>query len=231
MNSRESTPSALRCLLVLLGATAVAAVALAALSGPARGFARALHGTPSTDFEGLLSGLAAAVLAGCVVWFWIATAATCLEAATQWRINLGPRRWRRLVLMACGITLALGAQPAMASTTVPVPVPVPGGAELLDGLPLPQRPDAGQAAATVTQPAGTASATANTVQVSPGDSLWSLARDQLPDDATDAAIDRQWRAIWAANRDQVGPDPDLIHPGTPLHLPAPTPDSSQRSER
>jgi nucleoid-associated protein YgaU len=29
----------------------------------------------------------------------------------------------------------------------------------------------------------------------------------------------RWRAIWTANRDVVGLDPDLIHPGQALRLP------------
>jgi nucleoid-associated protein YgaU len=35
----------------------------------------------------------------------------------------------------------------------------------------------------------------------------------------DAAIDRRWREIYAANRAVVGPDPDLIRPGERLRLP------------
>ena len=50
--------------------------------------------------------------------------------------------------------------------------------------------------------------------VGPGESLWSIA------EATSAADPgRVWRAIWAANRDVIGEDPDLILPGQRLLLP------------
>jgi len=51
--------------------------------------------------------------------------------------------------------------------------------------------------------------------VRPGDSLWSIARAHPAGDD----VDLRWRAIWAANRDVVGADPDLIHPGQALRLP------------
>lgn len=31
----------------------------------------------------------------------------------------------------------------------------------------------------------------------------------------------RWHVIWQANRDVVGDDPDLIHPGQALRLPGP----------
>ena len=52
--------------------------------------------------------------------------------------------------------------------------------------------------------------------VQPGDSLWSIARTH-PGPTT--SVDQRWRAIWAANRDVVGDDPDLIVPGQTLSLP------------
>ena len=55
--------------------------------------------------------------------------------------------------------------------------------------------------------------------VSPGDTLWQVAAGSLPAAASDADIDRRWRDIWSENQAEIGPDPDLIHPGTTLHLP------------
>ena len=52
----------------------------------------------------------------------------------------------------------------------------------------------------------------------PGDSLWEVAARDLPG-ASAAAVDRHWRLIWQVNRVAVGPDPDVIHPGTTLRLP------------
>jgi len=59
--------------------------------------------------------------------------------------------------------------------------------------------------------------------VEPGDCLWTIARRQLGPAATNAAVDAGWRAVYAANREAVGDDPNLIHPGLVLTLPPTTP--------
>lgn len=55
-----------------------------------------------------------------------------------------------------------------------------------------------------------------------GDSLWEIARRHLAaaKDARPASteVDRLWREIYAANRDVVGDDPNLIFPGQRLRL-------------
>lgn len=56
-------------------------------------------------------------------------------------------------------------------------------------------------------------------EVRPGDSLWAIAATRLPEGATDADIDRYWRAIYAANASLIGDNPDLILPGQLLRLP------------
>jgi hypothetical protein len=58
--------------------------------------------------------------------------------------------------------------------------------------------------------------------VRPGDSLWAIAERQLSAagaHATSADVARAWPAWWAVNRDVVGDDPNLIHPGQRLHAP------------
>jgi hypothetical protein len=64
------------------------------------------------------------------------------------------------------------------------------------------------------------------VVVRPGDSLWRLAERDLtrragapPSTAQTAAA---WPAWWAANREAVGDDPDLLRPGTVLRPPTDT---------
>src|SRR5699024_3166101 len=52
-----------------------------------------------------------------------------------------------------------------------------------------------------------------------GESLWSIAADDLPVGATNRAIDRSWRAWWRANRKVIGADPHVIRPGQVLHAP------------
>ena len=66
--------------------------------------------------------------------------------------------------------------------------------------------------------------TADPVVVQPGDSLWALAEQGLAArghaDPSDAEVAQAWPAWWSANREVVGDDPDLLHPGTTL-LPPP----------
>jgi resuscitation-promoting factor RpfA len=61
--------------------------------------------------------------------------------------------------------------------------------------------------------------------VRPGDTLWAIAAAHLPPAwRSPAIIDRYWRQVYGANRAVVGPDPDLIHPGTRLLVPPYRPD-------
>ena len=57
------------------------------------------------------------------------------------------------------------------------------------------------------------------VVVAPGDTLWELAARDLPTDASPAEVDEHWRLLWQVNRAELGPDPDVIRPGTSLRLP------------
>lgn len=89
------------------------------------------------------------------------------------------------------------------------------GAGVGTGLGVTDEPSAATGPTTVPAPGPPA-----TVTVAPGDCLWSIAADHLPDGATDAEIAATWPRWYAANRDVVGPDPDLIHPGQVLTAPA-----------
>ena len=61
---------------------------------------------------------------------------------------------------------------------------------------------------------------AQTYTVVHGDSLWRISAKLLGPEASDAAINRAWPELYAANADAVGPDPALIHPGLVLTVPA-----------
>lgn len=52
-----------------------------------------------------------------------------------------------------------------------------------------------------------------------GECLWSIAADLLPEHSTNADIARAWQEIYSLNRSSIGPNPDLILPGTVLSLP------------
>ncbi|GGL85955.1 hypothetical protein GCM10011594_02070 [Nakamurella endophytica] len=107
---------------------------------------------------------------------------------------------------------------ARPATAQPHPVATPGGGARdtvtvavpsLD-WPMPGRP--------VVAGAGTGE-----VVVLRGDTLWAIAARHLPADAGDARIDAEWRRWYVANRDVVGPDPELILPGQRLRPPAADP--------
>lgn len=58
--------------------------------------------------------------------------------------------------------------------------------------------------------------------VEPGDSLWRIARSLLTGDGaapSGADISDLWRSIYEINRETIGDDPNLIHPGQVLQLP------------
>jgi resuscitation-promoting factor RpfA len=57
------------------------------------------------------------------------------------------------------------------------------------------------------------------VRVHPGDTLWAIAARRLPPDASDADVSTAWPRWFRRNRGLIGPDPDLIHPGTHLRVP------------
>jgi Tfp pilus assembly protein FimV len=56
--------------------------------------------------------------------------------------------------------------------------------------------------------------------VVPGDTLWDIAAARLqPTERSSARVHRYWQQIYRANRPAIGDEPDLIHPGTRLHVP------------
>ena len=137
---------------------------------------------------------------------WTAWCGTLLVAGQQaWHRSRRPTgRWLRLAAATLGLATGLaGTAPGLAAE------PPSAGCEpdrlsaRLAGLPLPTLPG----------PIGAVGAVATARRgapylVRPGDSLWSIA-------------DRRWRHWYAANRDVIGPDPDLILPGQRLRPPAP----------
>lgn len=122
------------------------------------------------------------------------------------------------------------------SPAAPSPATAPETRRTDDGLPRRAAPSTvdplegakpaptGSAALPEAEPASataepTAMAATSGVIVRPGDSLWSIAAAQLPAGAAAARIDATWRAWYRANRDVVGPDPNLIVPGQVLLAP------------
>ena len=55
-----------------------------------------------------------------------------------------------------------------------------------------------------------------------GDHLWSIAAETVADrggDGRESTITAYWLELIEYNRDVVGDDPDLIHPGQVIRLP------------
>jgi hypothetical protein len=168
---------------------------------------------PRADVADLLVAVCATALAGALCWLWVITTATVSALLVGHRPSWPGGATRRLVLLACGAAVVAGpALPAHAAGGE--------GADLLSGLPLPDRATAPTARREPLLPTPSRAASGAYV-VQPGDSLWSIARAHP---ALDLTVDERWRSIWRANHDLVGDDPDLILPGQALRLPTdPTP--------
>jgi hypothetical protein len=74
-------------------------------------------------------------------------------------------------------------------------------------------------AGTSGSPQGSLSADTRFYVVTPGDSLWSIAKRLLGSDAPAALVAREVNRLWTLNRDRIGTgDPDLVMVGTKLRL-------------
>ena len=114
--------------------------------------------------------------------------------AARW---LRPGLSRRLLAVAVGVAAPVAGAPAAVGAPAAAAQARPAPARLPHADP--------------TRPAW--------VVVSPGDTLWGLARRHLHRGATDAEIARDWPRWYAANRSTIGPDPNLLLPGTRLRVP------------
>jgi hypothetical protein len=167
-----------------------------------------------------LTALSAVALAGCWAWLALCVVVVVAEVVTGAGTRTpaahpggraGGRRWvpaglRRLVLACCGVALVGSvAAPALADTPAHAHV----GQAQTNGLPIPDRVLGGPPAAS------------RVVTVRAGDTLWAIARRNLPPDATSSEIAAGWRRIDRANAARLGAGPDLIFPGTRLRVPRP----------
>ena len=116
---------------------------------------------------------------------------------------------------------AAAPAPAGSSQAVPppqpqAPPPAPEAAPARPAeRPAPERHAHGQAASTN----AVAAVAGGTYTVQLGDSLWAITGRVLGTGSPDASIAGAWPALYAANRDRIGPDPNLILPGTVLSIP------------
>lgn len=177
--------------------TAVAA-AVAVVTGTSAG--PALDQLRGDDFPAAL--LAAGQLVGLAVSTWV----LLVVAAASLRCSLPGVPHALKALLFAGVAVSIAAAPAHAERS-----------HDLTGLPLPDRPVASATAAPVIE---RSAVTAATVTVRSGDTLWAIAADTLPGDASSQQIAAACAAWYLANRDVIGADPDLVLPGQVLTSPA-----------
>ena len=110
----------------------------------------------------------------------------------------------------------------------------PGGNDVLNQLPMPDRPishhaqadrtgvpnpDRPQSGNPVTRAPFRQVDSHQHVVVKRGDNLWDIAKSHLPDGASNAEINREWHRWYDANRQVIGENPDMILPGQILTPP------------
>ncbi|MEO9325971.1 hypothetical protein ABFT23_20925 [Nocardioides sp. C4-1] len=226
-----------RCILVwfTISTTSVAVAHWALASVPAD--------PAAARFDELLVGVAGVALTGCAVWAWVVgtvvVAQVLRHSGRPPRPPRGVPTWAvRVVAAACGVVV-LGAGAAQAESGVRAPGtslgPVhdrlgdlaAGTAQTaradgsLDGLPYPDRAAGADHPAPDPGPASRrhAGLRDDDIVVRAGDSLWRLSARRLGPRASTAEIAAETSALYERNRDVVGPDPDLVHPGDRLRPP------------
>ena len=154
----------------------------------------------------LVWGCAGAVAAA-TCWLWVVATVVTVDALRGLAtVRRGiPAGVRTALLVLGGAAIAGGlASPVVAAGQGPA------GPQVLAGLRLPERvavgPDGGARPPSRRRPS-------TAVEVAPGDTLWDIAARRLGAGAS-------WPAIYALNRDVIGPDPGVITPGQRLVLPS-----------
>lgn len=229
MGQRAVRCSGLAALALLLLAAPRPTAALAALTAAVDTAAHTAAHTAGQGGDPTGPVVAAAALAAYLLvgWLLVVSALTLGEqlpgtlgrAAGALSRRVAPAAVRRGVALTLGLTLSAGALGSTAASASPR---TPGAADAR----------AARATASLDWPAGPPvvapaldwapekpAAPGPSVVVAPGDSLWTIAAAHLPAGAGNARIARAWPSWWAANRDVLGANPDLIQPGTPLHAP------------
>lgn len=183
-----------------------------------------LGGLADERFPTLLTAACSVALTVCALWLLAVSTLVMFEAvagaATDVLALLCPSRTRRLLLAWCGAAMATGLTAAPVLADPPdIAQPLGPGYDIrLGGLDLPDRAP-GRPERTVI----------GAVTVVRGDSLWSIAEDHLGPDTDPARLTAAWHAIYRANQRHVGPDPDLIRPGTFLQIPSLDPPDRKES--
>jgi nucleoid-associated protein YgaU len=196
------------------------AVAAALWSGsPSAVVAGLRHATSPAPLIGagaaVLAGLAAGYLALLAALVLVARRGGCAgRAASRIVRRVAPAgvRCRLALLLGVCATAAVGttAPPAWAGPGTPRPHGRPAAGAAVDPWP------AAVPAGLWPGGWGVPAAGPPVVRVRPGETLWSIAAAHLPAPVSDARIAAAWPQWYAANRPSLGPDPNLLMPGTVL---------------
>jgi len=183
-------------------------------------------GVLDLPFPQVLTGLCACLVLLGSAWLSATTSLVVLLAigqavsradTTQPRrarvVRFCPQLAQRLALAFCGLALSslgspggLGGGPGTVLAGAPAMADARSDLSDLGGLDVPDRTFGGQGGA-------------KTTRVVRGDSLWSICAGLLPTGAADAEITAAWHELYRTNLDVIGPNPDLILPGTTLQVP------------
>ena len=149
------------------------------------------------EFPSAVLALISVVTVAVGAWALLVAALASTPALRGLAVALTPRILRGLVF--AGVAGALSVPAAQAEDRG------------VDGLRLPDRPMVAD-----TEPV----AKPSTVVVQSGDTLWAIARARLGSSADVATTAREVDRWHATNREVIGGDPDLIHPGQRLDPPS-----------
>ena len=188
----------------------------------------AVTGDRPATLDEVIGAAATIIGLGCLAWLAIAVGCALLAPAPG-RLGavsttvggwITPVVVRRVLSAMLGVGL-IGVIPAaaqaaplgMAPSGVAASSLTPGPSRTEPPLPSLDRP--GAPATSPPPPRAPAEIT-----VRPGDCLWTIAAEHLGSPASNALIDREWLRWYAANRDVIGADPDVLQPGQRLVLPS-----------
>lgn len=162
---------------------------------------------PATMFLSWIIGL---------LCLWLVGTLTPLAVASVSRVGARLPVGRRLAAIMVTLVLLIGAVGTVAATANVGP-PSHRMSQMVDRT---QSPDP-DASSVGIGPLSRIRAV-STYTVAKGDSLWRIARTVLSAEGSTPSgtqISEFWRAIYTSNRDLIGDDPNLIHPGQVLQLP------------
>lgn len=170
-----------------------------------------------------LDGLVTQAAVGCLVVALTGLAASLVltfadvltEERYHWlhRVSVAwcPLWGRRLVVVLCGVGVTLPTTGASSLADDDRDSECRSSCEIrVGGLPLPDLP---------LRERSVPERRPSSLVVRPGDSLWLIASRGLDRSASNAEVARSVDAWYAANAETIGPDPDLIFPGTHLDRP------------